>query len=1386
MPPKKIVKKQTNSEKTGSVETKSTHSPVDIIDSEIWTLKTYNDFVSSFEGNNLSTQEIFNLDKFKSSDTYLKYFELLFKENFYLPIINIFKNGSVQEKEEYSSIFSIIKDIYLEALKLLFVNNSMSILSNFKTSFGLKINKMKNKIKELNNDSEYLLFFSEIFLSFETYDTRNTKNKHVSSSRSINLDKFIESISSGKFGNPSVSIEPLFKEGVSTFLEYCTQIGRKLDTGSLLLTPEVMIDNYKYAVSVHMENFDKKSPSFMELFLTDLYIEPSVDMSVTDFINHLTLDKFEKLKLRYKSIRILNYFVSNLLQNKNTTFNERSGSKTMENSFSKLKKKIVPSEVFVEDVEKFLSDDEVVFFKSPGNYTLLLNIFNETLTLNLEMSSDIINVGSKMLSLKKQIFEEQNRKVKDNLEIIDEFFKLKDLTEFEDIFTNKIFVQLKRENTFSDISVFNQETQKECSPGKFLHPLIPIFSDQEPEYNIDSTVSISYKGFDYEYSSKYHKFIMESRRLVKEFDKLQSYKFEDEKFVHNLIIDRHFFSYNKIFKCLLERNLPEGGVNERFEDFFSGNIDKCYQEIKATVSATTETTVEIEEESVSATAKEEIKIEDLETLYKQYIMLCPMYKSYIKDNISSYTYEFGIYINNIELDKSIVNSLEQMFYYSSEVPKSITVSGKNKDKSTKSIRDNYILKYELVTKTEEDSNFKLYFWQREALEKATMGKSFFVWGDTSGGKTHVMILIIIMMIVKFPNVCFIYCCPTDQLAIQTFSNVFCTIGDKASILCECITYIKPSSSIIVGTPKEINDYLQKYNDDVFRQELPIEETITKIVSRRKTGNIIKLAIDEIHYMDGSYSGEGQDKKSRAIKSIIEGLRNNSQKDNLQLMALSASLNEESFNNCKRIVSEASGIVDIELVKYTKATSKLYERPLIEPNPINNQEIKELQYDGSEISFYDVSNPVRQESINIDMKFLLKLFYVSIKEKRDPMACFFKDEFTAISKFISLIDYFESINSQSRWYAAKTEYFRRLETDEQFSRLKIIIFLAKYISNISREIIFLDSSEYEQLINKYNDIIKNRDIKDVSKVSRDNFGIDKLTLIREVIAIESNSAIFTSPVHPYLNFGNIESVSGKLDVMINGEATNFGILLQNQNIDISKQNKLVKSLLTGLKYGVGLVTGSIPLGFQVEISKLLMELKNSSKSGIKFVICDDSLSVGVDYPLSSVALINLERESMLLSQFKQKSGRAGRNDLQGNYMDSTVYCINIEDASTIKERDDILTFKFEENSMYYYKPNEIYSCTREIVDTIIRITSSSGSGEVKTIINCDVINSFGDNCFPGISEIEDSNSKNIHVKMCLMELFYILRIIAPELALKYIRPLFLGIQSKIFDTIISVA
>jgi hypothetical protein len=58
-----------------------------------------------------------------------------------------------------------------------------------------------------------------------------------------------------------------------------------------------------------------------------------------------------------------------------------------------------------------------------------------------------------------------------------------------------------------------------------------------------------------------------------------------------------------------------------------------------------------------------------------------------------------------------------------------------------------------------------------------------------------------------------------------------------------------------------------------------------------------------------------------------------------------------------------------------------------------------------------------------------------------------------------------------------------------------------------------------------------------------------------------------------------------------------------------------------------------------------------------------------------------------------------NDFKGNYIESTVYYVNVLNAPSIYLDDDILAFPSNVTESLFYKPSEVYECLREISDMV---------------------------------------------------------------------------------------
>ena len=1306
MPPKRIIEsskenKTEKSKKNSSVSSLNVEKSAFQMGEESMFLYLKRIFMQE---SSLSSEE-YNFSVFRNRDTYKFYFELITHQDFLKMYYIAIREENDDMKQKIFNYILEILNIYSKGIKILFYPpDELEVnFESFRSSFKYSLEKFIDAIEyqEIKN------LYTDLLTTFE-FEKKSKVVNNFSSSKKISekINNLDNSIKFPNTQNYMMGISPTDPRAIPMFLDYCKIIGKKLDTGSLLLTPDKMIEIYKKGLKYLQSGLSSKTLSFEDLFVIDY--KNIVDSILLEEMTPLKkcikiLNEFEKsLKLKFDCFKFIIYFLVNVNQNKNYEFDDKSGSKSLTHSFSKFKKFFFPEEISLERILK----DEI----RDGVRDLILYNLNECSDVfygrkqieEVNFSSKQIEIMQSLLTRKEELLQ-LNSKCLENKKLLDLVILNVDI---EDIF------DFKRTDEFETI-LRTPELLLELL--KFDFPI-----KQENGTYISERTNLVYE-------SNFEALINKIKKLS--YFCGETFKSSDDRIFLSKEIS--LFNNSQEFKNLL--------VLEDRVGIFNENIFRA--------------------------SEERIFNPEFESLTREYLQLNDEYKEKVQEFLQRYNgepFEGVKFLLEKELPKNFAKIVKDMF----------------KNQETYGLTPDSEECYKKII-VGDDSNFKLYFWQQEALDLASNGKSFFIWGDTSGGKTHVMMLIIISMIAKNRDSSFVYCSPTDQLAIQTFANVLCTVGcENVSLVTECVTYTSQTSSIIIGTPKELNDFLAQYN--INNSSEKSDEKLEKTIQTRKTRRLVRLAIDECHIMDETYNPTIEGKKSaKSIYNIIKGL--SSGESQVQIMALSASLNSRSFENCRNKVIEASSITNIELVKYTKATSKLYIKPIVEPHSINIQSIFNVCTDSGKI--IENRRQMRNDVL-INPPFMLSLFHKAIKDGRDPLACFFKNEFYAISMFSGLIDFLERINENSEWFQTKRECMSN--SGHISSEMVLEIIQSKIISSKNNpnpkclEVV-LDREYFQPLIDFYN-----RKTGDINKKIRED---DILTMelygfLYEFKNLEEKNPCFKSIVHPYLNFGGILSLGDSLSVENNGKLTTFGEMLSYQYINV-KNNKLVSLMLKGLKYGIGLVTSSIPLAFQLQISGLLMRLKNKSlesnkPAGIKFVINDDSLSMGVDFPLSGVALINMNSENITISQFKQKAGRAGRSDREGNYMPSTVYCVNVLNFNELTTTDDILSFNFDENSMYYYRPDQVYHCLENIINAIDDFTRFSQ--DVKNWYDGS-LNAFrNDSMFPEIESFRDQFEKDKYMKMCLMELFYITRILAPEVSNRYIRYLFLAVQKNIFDTI----
>ena len=1266
---------------------------------------------------------------FTDPKLYLSYFKLILDNQLFQEYEAI--KDDPEKKVRFENYIKEMFIIYERAVDLLYNKSASSELSrkypSLRDFFKPKINEIctKNALPEFIMD-EYIKLRNIITTSEESSST-NRFNTSRSSGIQLTTNKIEENINNADTNGYLKGIMPLRSEGIEKFVEYCKTIGKKLDTGSLLLTVEEMLEIYISGLS----------------FFLNKYFPPADKANKTDntfsVSNKPCLD-FGKLfsgESLNDSIAFLKYVFINLDQNRSYEF---TGQDKKSANFKKFKNYLWLENPIVklEDLQSLdLFRDNEEFKESTFKYrsaynTLIIGgkiVEPESGLFAVVLGDKEFKIDPKLLNYFRQVENVMIQQQKDeakknkNREIIQMILSG---CSFE---VNEDNVRLMTMRTFFE----NLETFKEILKDDRL-VLISILKG--------NTIIKHEDSFDIELNGKIYNF---SHRFKDMF-----YMLENE-IVSNESLRLQLIAY---IESLEDMELTIKDRIPLFFEFLDKNKELLVTILEGTnftinnIGKNDEIIVDSKRHQYQKRYLDILRIITTEDEFRKELLI------YVRNSDQN---GISLIVNEEKLNHSFALAITRMF---------ILPVGNHRHRESR---------YNVITLRGISDNFKLYWWQKVALEYALRDESFFIWGVTSGGKTHILMLIIIAVITNYRDISFVYCAPTDQLAIQTYANIICTIGrDKVSIISECVTYISPNSSIFVGTPKELSDYFTKYNmTSIYNSSKPSYERIEGAIEGRKMSKIFRLAVDEVHVMDKTYNAtiEGR-KAAKSIYDLITGLKDVS--DKVQIMAMSASLSDESFKNCKDIVSEASGIDDIKLIPYTTYDAKMYDKPSVILKVPSNQNNFNVAVE-NKLIVNSETNVL--DEIEVTPGLLESLFYRAIYDKRDPSALFFDSELDAIQTMASLIKYLKNSNTNSLWRKLKTSYLIDFENSHVGVKDNYIRMIKTYINSLktfstSSQKVNVEPGIFEELIDVYNTRVSSSERIDKTNVY---YNLDLYGLLYEFVENDRGNTLFRSNVHPFYNFGNSLSYTDILrSTNSDGSLTDFGRLLIAQDINPGN-NKLVDLLLDGLQFGIGLVTASIPLAFQVQISSLLMKLKKKTSTdtfGIKFVLCDYSLSMGVDFPLSSVFIIKRQRRRITISEKKQKTGRAGRSDEKGISLPSTAYYVNVENFEELETTDDILTFDLNDLTSYYYEPNQVYPALNSIIKSFDREfppgrqIESSGLEKLRNSIN-----------FPDIDKFDTEIEKMKYMKQCLRELFDITRVIVPQISEDYIYPLFMAVQKQ---------
>jgi hypothetical protein len=700
-----------------------------------------------------------------------------------------------------------------------------------------------------------------------------------------------------------------------------------------------------------------------------------------------------------------------------------------------------------------------------------------------------------------------------------------------------------------------------------------------------------------------------------------------------------------------------------------------------------------------------------------------------------------------------------------------------------------------------DKDFDPYWFQRECInDTVTLHKNLLLCGPTGGGKTHMLMFIIAKLITSLiggTNQAIIACCfPTDPLVYQTYANMivsFPSLRDNIVVLTksfankiETMTNTALRSLILIGTPKELRDYLVIRNPTVLNvnNEIDFKEKIESYTDNVSFQEINCLVIDEVHTLSRDYScGINTINEIKSIEELIGCVDTTSG----QIISASATLSAESQ---RRLVEKISltmkrnssdtPLAEVQIRSYNLEDIGAKEKPEFYRYPDLPQEkypvcVSQL----GAISKAENSSEITR--INVDPKFLLNLLLTAKAEKVLPIALFFMSESHSINHLASLIKYFEEQTLKSEWLKMKLEY-KNMETIKSFDELKEIYLLDLDVK--IKEYISINNSELTIPAELFKDIIIKYNHYSEEKISSFKYSADLYAFLYEFINLKEGRAAFLSDVHPFFNFGSIKADLRRFDIRKpNQQLTEFGEELESQGVNIENCSTLINLLTNSFKYGIGLVTSSIPVAFQLEISKILAEIKKNNSSEVGAVFCDYQMSMGVDYSFLSIAIILMELGTILKSIFEQMNGRGGRPSKDrrkhSELPRAITFTVNVTNALSFPETEN-LSFDTTDIKSSFYSGESLYN---NVILLMINFET----------IKLQLINkrNFSDNIFfennvlfPGLEHVTERHLKYYHMKRLLKEMYDIFKVAAPSVAKNYIEPLFTRFQYQCYNTLMS--
>lgn len=581
----------------------------------------------------------------------------------------------------------------------------------------------------------------------------------------------------------------------------------------------------------------------------------------------------------------------------------------------------------------------------------------------------------------------------------------------------------------------------------------------------------------------------------------------------------------------------------------------------------------------------------------------------------------------------------------------------------------------------------LDLWQRQAIDNIMGGKSVAIFGPTSGGKTYLVKYVINE--IKGAGIKTIFVAPTFHLALQTYADIQATYsGFPASIITDKLIEWNKDSWIYVGTAEQLLNF-------IVGRKIPIQVGI----------------FDEIHSIStNTFTDYQRIKATRSLLGLCEK----------QVVALSATVKSEDKS---RLIVYIDSVIPTTCSKLSEVS---YVNRVVPQEffVYNNTQIvpgnsKVTTVDTSPENMLKLMLQMREKDMLPSLYFTMQncyqnfskfLNYLEDEEAREykrfhRMA---EDMNPSINEFNELVNEFNEIISRCSQPSDSKEVKAKERIIIERRLLLVNIIREKILDVISKIIINLDdiqNYDHEDPIDPpkylvpspgwYSDLyfkipLKNEGEKvDLKSITPTPELIDlcKLYGLYNNTAFEDSATYLpTLPIHKgrFFVFGNpMEHIFSTFNAA-NQSKDNKKIrqlvieMAGAEGIDEKKVTKFVTMIGKGFEFGVTALVKELPFFIQYQI----MEMMKNKNLGAVFA--NDSMSMGINYPLRSVVIMSEENQPYFVNKLLQMAGRCGRRGFDTKSYVITWGIQNTRDMITGNVEE--MVFTDEDYSIDKYDPS----------------------------------------------------------------------------------------------------